>query len=230
MQKIKFLLIRSILLGMAVPLLFGVSCSSSVPARLYVLRPTDVPRTGDVQVAEAPTATTSKKALSLKLGVLPVDLPGYLDRSQIVREVNPNQLSLANLDEWAEPLKENVTRLLNEDLIRALGSSHVYSFPADDDVQITHKLAVRIVRFEPSTSGDVILEARWSVTSIKDRKEVVSRYSVVREPVLREVAPSPATEFPRGVPPESSYKSEVAALNAALAKLGHEIADVCAAL
>ena len=50
------------------------------------------------------------------IGVGPITVPKYLDRPQIVTRSGRNQLALGEFDRWAEPLQDNVLRVLAENL------------------------------------------------------------------------------------------------------------------
>ena len=71
-------------------------CASTPPSRFYVLSPLQ----GDHRQAKADDTCAA-------ISVGPVELPDYVDRSQIVTRISPNKLYLAEFDQWAEPLKES---------------------------------------------------------------------------------------------------------------------------
>ena len=207
-------------------------CVGSNPTRLYVLRSSDTAAALGVET-NPPKSSAGEKSLSIRFGVQPVELPGYLDRSQIVSGVSENQLAISNLDEWAEPLKDSVTRLVMEELIKKLGSLNVLALPADDDSQLSYKLAVRVIRFETTPQGEAVLEARWYITSVKDKKQVWADYGVFKE----RVAALPAGGDKGSVSSRNvlvtncgevhTYQSEVSALNAVFLKLCQRLVEAC---
>ena len=50
------------------------------------------------------------------IGIGPIRFPAYLDREQIVTRTAQNRLDISENDRWAEPLEENFTRVLSQNL------------------------------------------------------------------------------------------------------------------
>jgi uncharacterized lipoprotein YmbA len=150
----------------------GAGCSTiheSAPQRYWTLTAI----AGDV--AEAPLERT--------IGVGPVSLPGYLDRVGVVTRTG-SRLEVAQFDVWGQPLAENVTRVLADNLERLLPGTSAAPFPWEDvSSRLDQRVAVRIARFEADGDGTVHLEASWSVRSA-DRSEPRSGgRAAIREPV-----------------------------------------------
>ena len=87
-------------------LLLGLEACTSTPSRFYVL--------SSLSASETIAATAATQGPVI--GVGPITLPKYLDRPQIVTRAGSNQLALAEFDRWAEPLQDNVARVLAENL------------------------------------------------------------------------------------------------------------------
>jgi len=160
--------------GVALVAAAGVAfgCSTiheSAPPRYWTLTAI----AGDV--AEVPVART--------IGVGPVSLPAYLDRVSVVTRTG-SRLEVAQFDVWGQPLAENVTRVLADNLERLLPGTSATPFPWEGfSSQLDQRVAVRIARFDADGDGTVHLEASWSVRS-GDRSErrSVGR-AAIREPV-----------------------------------------------
>lgn len=147
------------------------------------------------------------ESLDITVGLGPVTLPGYLDRAQLVRRTNPNQLELAGSARWAEPLRESIVRILQQDLLAASGARAVTRYPwlAASGVDVV--VAVDVLRFEAGEDREAELVARWSV-----RELAPARVVAVQESYL--------TEQVEG----SGTAAEVAALSRTLGGLAREIA------
>ncbi|MGH7872044.1 MAG: PqiC family protein, partial [Candidatus Binatia bacterium] len=65
----------------------------------------------------------------ISLGIGPITLPGYLDRQEIVIRVAQNQINLAENDRWAEPLEENFSRVLSQNVAALLRADRVNAYP-----------------------------------------------------------------------------------------------------
>ena len=98
------------------------------------------------------------------LGLGPITLPGYLDRPQIVVRVSDNEIVLTESDRWAEPLRDNVSRTLKENLSRLLPTSSYVEFPWYEADAPDYVVVVEIRRFEADSAGTVILDATWRLT------------------------------------------------------------------
>lgn len=123
----------------------------SDPSAFFLLSPTAV----STDAAEVPVV----------LGLGPIDVPGYLDRPQIVVRVSENVIDVAESDRWGEPLVENVMHTLRADLSRLLPGSSYVEYPWYESAAPDYGIAVAIRRFEADLSGAVVLEAKWELTS-----------------------------------------------------------------
>lgn len=164
------------------------------PSSFFVLSPAAVSSTGS-----APLAAT--------VGVGPISLPGYLERSEIAIRETEHRLTYAATDRWAEPLRDNLTRVFGRDLVRLLQPDHLAFHPWYASEGVEYGVAVDVTRFEADGDGaSVTLEATWRV-------EVVGGGAVLRRSsVIREESEGPGTE------------ASVAALSRALARLAEDVA------
>jgi len=127
----------------ALPILataLGAGCSSSPPTRFYTLSDT---------APEAPAPAG--------MGVVQVTgvtIPGELDRPELVRQIGPNQLSIAGLDRWAAPLDQMIRRVLSDDIGRRVPS------PVQGQ---QYPVSVDIHEFYGDDSCNVTLRAAWTV-------------------------------------------------------------------
>ena len=156
----------------------------------------------------APDAAKSPSELpGISLGIGPVTLPGYLDRQEIVIRVAQNQISLAENDLWAEPLEENFSRVLSQNVAAILRVDRVNAYPWAVDKKPVYQVEVEVLRFEANTAQEAQLSARWTVRHSGKKDSV--RY---RETRLSRPAKARSTE------------ASVAALSEALSDLSREIA------
>lgn len=138
---------------------FGVSlcvasgCGSSKPVRYYVLSSID-----------RPVATAADDSVERTIGVGPVRLPPYLDRQQIVSRIGDNSVKLAQLDRWAEPLKDSVPRIIAANLSALLRNDRVVRYPWRASEVPDCKVSIDIQRFDGVVSGEATLDAEWSLS------------------------------------------------------------------
>ncbi|MCU0968033.1 MAG: PqiC family protein [Rubrivivax sp.] len=95
--------------------------------------------------------------------VVPVALPGHLDRDAVLVPRGAAGLQPLGGVRWAEPLRDAVPRLLRDDLARALGTP-AWVAPLPPGVRPTRQLRVEIGALDVAPEGrGVVLRARWSV-------------------------------------------------------------------
>ena len=128
-------------------------CVRSMPVQYYQLSSV---REDGVH-AEFPVP---KKA---SIGLGPLRLPEYLDRPQIVSRSSVNRLILSDSQRWAEPLAENMMRVLSEDLAELLGTDRILLHPWNRDRVVDCQITVEVLQFEGGPDDTVNLIARWQV-------------------------------------------------------------------
>ncbi len=97
------------------------------------------------------------------IGLGPFEFPEYLNRPQIVTRVSPNELKAAEFHRWAEPLKENFSRVLAENLSVLLFTDRIIPYPQKKSTPTDYQVTVDVVRFDGNLGGDASLIARWTV-------------------------------------------------------------------
>ena len=99
----------------------------------------------------------------LMLGIGPVSFPSYLERPEMVRRVEANQLKFDEFERWAEPLKDNFVHVVATDLDRLVGLERVVFYPWYRDTTMDYSVSITVLRFEAQPAGDAALDARWSI-------------------------------------------------------------------
>ena len=150
--------------GMLVAFLVGVVGCGSAPTRFYVLD--SLPNPGSAGGQKGPS-----------VGVGPVELPQYLDRPQIVTQSSENRLELSEFDQWAEPLQDNFTRVLGENLGTLLPTDHVFLFPWRSSNKIDYQVMLEVNRFIGTPGGEAHLVVRWTIIDETVRKTLLTRRS-----------------------------------------------------
>lgn len=146
-------------------------------------------------------------ARSFAIGVGPVRFPDYLDRPEIATGSNPNQLKLNDFHLWAEPLKNNFSRVLGENLALLIPTDSVVSFPWVRSTHIDYQVTLDVIRFIVDEHDNAALIARWRIVDWQERKTVARRKSDIRMPV-----------------DGGGYEAIAAAQSRTVAKLSEEIA------
>ena len=119
----------------------------------------------------------------MSIGVGPVRVADYLDRSEIVIRVASNEIQITESDQWAEPLRQNISRVLADNLSNLLCTRVVVLFPWNASAAIDYQVEVDVTRFDGRLGGNSTLEARWmAFRSGRPKKLVASRKVVFTEP------------------------------------------------
>jgi len=172
---------------------------TSAPVSYYQLSPLDIARRN---------TPVSVEAGKMVLGIGPVRLPEYLDRPQLVTRMTPNRLHLSDSHRWAEPLGENIPRVVGENLSALLGTDWILLHPWPVFRTADYQVMVQVLHFENESDGAARLVALWSVKG-KDGAIVL--------PEKRSSHSAPAAS--------RDQEGKVAALNAALGSFCREIAQ-----
>ena len=134
-------------------LVLTAGCASA-PQRFYTLNSTPV------------TKATQQADYSVSVG--PVSIPAAVDRPQIVVRTDPHQVSINEFHRWASPLKDDIARVIVENLIALLGTTRISVFPRAQASDTNYRCIVDILRFDSEPDKAATLDALWKVTSTKD--------------------------------------------------------------
>jgi uncharacterized lipoprotein YmbA len=169
------------------------------PSRFYLL--SSLAASG----SESPAATGARP---IAIGIGPVEISHYLDRPQIATRLSRNELRLAEFDKWAEPMQDNITRVLAENLAVLLRAQPVTIFAWRGSLlAVDYRVQVDVIRMDGALGGDATLMARWLILEKDDRKVLLNRKSTFEEPTGTR-----------------DYEALVAAMSRAIASLSEEIA------
>jgi len=141
------------------------------PSRFFAL--TSLPRAGG-------KAQDGVGANAVALGIGPIKFPGYLDRQQFVTRISQNRFAIAENDRWAEPLDENFTRVLAQNISILLPTDRIVTYPWERNQQPTYQVQMEVLRFEPNGDGVVELSARWSIMDNAKKTLRVSESSLTQ--------------------------------------------------
>jgi uncharacterized lipoprotein YmbA len=143
----------------------------------------------------------------LTIGVGPVNFPGYLRHVAVVTRVGPNQIDLSDVKRWAEPLDQNFTRVLSENLAILLDAQRIEKYPWSLRTKVNYQIEVDVQQFETTSDGATQLIASWIIRNGQSSKILYA---------------SKTTSEALAGPDEASAS---AALSSDLARLSREIAS-----
>jgi uncharacterized lipoprotein YmbA len=130
----------------------------------------------------SPLAKPVGEASNMTITVGPVSLPAAIDRPQLVLSITPNQVAVDEFNRWASPLKDDISRVIADNLSALLGSPYVSVFPQSVTVSPSYRVTIDVTRFESVPGEEARLNAIWSVRSTADGQSQGGRTSLA-EPV-----------------------------------------------
>jgi uncharacterized lipoprotein YmbA len=198
-MKTRFLL--ALIIGGVVFLLAGcidLGTGRSPGVKLYML---------ETGLLEAGTGSNASLPAGFTIGVGPIKTPQYLNRPTIVTRTGPNKIEPAQFHQWAEPLPENISRMMSADLITLTGAAHSFSFPWRSAIPINVQVVVNVMQFDVSADGGVTLKAQWSLLGAKGKQVWMTHRSTITRQA-----------------PGKGYSDKVAGMSQALGDLTQEIA------
>lgn len=136
----------------------------------------------DASVQQKKTDLGFRKAIHQSLGIGPVSIPNLLDRRQIVTRVNDTEVHVAPFSRWAEPLAENISRVLSENVSLILNTDQVFVHPWFGSLP-DYQVKIDVIRFDSPLKGEAILSAGWQVIKTKERTVVYHKRSTFLEPI-----------------------------------------------
>lgn len=181
----------------ALVLLTAVGCAQTPPSDFYVL--------SAIPTTETPSGAQTRESLSI--GVGPVKIPEYLNRTQIVTRTGRNRLDVSEFNRWGGSLAANISGVVAENLSTILGTDEVFLFPTQDPVAPAYRVIVSVTKFDGTLGDRAELDARWLITGPRRREQLATGRTRVEE-----------------LPAGRDYDAYVAAQSRALEALSREIA------
>jgi len=167
---------RMTIVGMAL-LIFSacinLGTSKSTATRFYLLESN----------VEPMMVTESQGRLSnLSLGVGPVTIPPYLDRPQLVTRMSGNELRMDEFRQWAEPLRDTIARVIEENISAQTGAKHIHSMPKPRSAVIDLQVTLDVQQFDADTAGNVTLKSVWRIIKPDGHQRLTERRSTIVQP------------------------------------------------
>ena len=133
------LLLANALTGCSLPAQF----KPSPPVRYFVLS------------SPLPPNSLSEKA---GIGVLPVSMPGYLSRQQLVlRDADGVSITVDDFNRWGEGLSQGISRVICD----TLAVRGIPALPLRTGARVTDKLMLDVRRLDGPLEGDVTFDVVW---------------------------------------------------------------------
>jgi uncharacterized protein len=189
---LKKLLNRFILLCVSALL----SACASTPTNFYTLEAQSGP----------PAVTSAASAKKLLIGIGPLTLPALLDRKGIVSRAENNSVQIAEFDQWAAPLQNNVIAVLSKNVAILQPDAIVRSYPWGVYGNVDYRVIIDITRFDTRLGKSANLEASWAIMEEKNHTIVSNGQAKLEQPLT-----------------DASYNSAAQGLSKLLSELSQQL-------
>jgi uncharacterized protein len=177
----------------------GCIGGKSAPTQFYMLNPVPLETASPPPVAGQPT---------VYIVLDPIEVPEYLNRPQIVTQLDRSEYQLDEFNRWMEPLGDNLTRVIAENLSEMLAADGIDILSMSRPMEANYTVAVQILRMDGKRGQDMVLVARWSLFDQADNSLLLTKRSIIQETVS-----------------DDTYQGLVLLQNRMIESLSREIAD-----
>ncbi len=95
------------------------------------------------------------------ISILPIDLPHYLSRIEIISKKGQVELLIHEFHNWGEDLSYGIARVLSSGINKKLSPLNAIASHMQVGLSPTYSLKVEILHFEGEFNKSTNLEARW---------------------------------------------------------------------
>lgn len=132
--------------------------------------------------AEPAAAVAHDRATSVNLGVGPITLPSYIDRSAIVYQSGPNEFQVPPNVSWTGSLRDNIAAVLAQDLQQQLGARDVATYPWPAGRAPARSVALDIRQFHGISGEGALLDTAWRIVN-RDGLTIAHGSAVFHHPI-----------------------------------------------
>lgn len=181
-------------------LLLVVACTSNNSATFYLLKPIPSSNLKLIQNNDA----TAKITVLVKL----VNFPEYLDQPQMVIRENDYKLQINEDHRWAEPIKNDFTRVFVKNLNSRITPNDARVYSKLDGSKPDYQLSIEVFQMDVNMDDEAVLKSEWSLSTGKKAKLVTRQNNEYIVPIKN-----------------NSFESGVEAQSKAIGLLADQIAE-----
>jgi uncharacterized lipoprotein YmbA len=117
------------------------------------------------------------------IGLEPIAIAEYLDRPEIVINLDNTVYQLAEFNQWAAPMSNNLGRVLEENLTNLLQDDLIEVFLASESsIPLDYRLEVDVLRLDGNLGDQVTLIAQWALLEAEEDELLLMQRSQYQEP------------------------------------------------
>jgi uncharacterized protein len=164
--------LQGIILVVLVMVLTG--CANTPPTRFFVLNPVS-------GVAKMGNPGGDR---CFAIGIGPLKIPEYLNQPEIVTRITPNEVRVDEFAKWAEPLENNISRALAENLSSRLCLRTISLFPWRGQPPIDYRIEMQVIQMDGILGESALLDVVWSLMEGNGHKQppLLTKRAKYKEP------------------------------------------------
>jgi uncharacterized lipoprotein YmbA len=112
----------------------------------------------------SPAAQMTPQEFNHTVLIAPVTIPSMADRGQLVTRQDKNQVKIDDFNLWAAPLKNEIARIMAENLSTSLNNANVITpgiLPEEEKPY--YRIQINVTRFEGALGEKAELDALWNI-------------------------------------------------------------------
>ena len=121
----------------------------------------------------------SSKGLDIHLEL--INFPEYLDRLQIVTRNKNNGIDFSDSERWAEPLQDNLIRIIRENLAQMLPDANITVSPWENSSSDATKVKLVVNKLLGKLDDQTQVDIRWTIGN--DNDQVRQGHFIDRQPI-----------------------------------------------
>ena len=153
--------------------LAGCLGGQSPPTNFYMLSP----------LSPSPAGESAASAEArIHIGLETVVIAEYLNRNEIILNLDNTIYQFAEFNQWAEPLDANLTRVLEENLTNLLQDASIEVFMASQSsIPLDYRLEVDMLRLDGNLGDHVRMVVQWALLETEEDELILMRRSRYQE-------------------------------------------------
>ena len=132
-------------------------------------------------IQEAPNTYSGK---DLEINIELVNFPDYLDRLQIVTSNHNSAIEFSDSERWAEPLQDNLIRIIRENLALLLPDASLAVSPWENSSNDAIRVKLVVNRFLGKLGEQTQVDIRWSIS--RNDKQKTQGHFTDQQPIAND--------------------------------------------
>jgi uncharacterized protein len=146
---------------------------ASAPTNFYTLEAQSRP----------PVVISNSNAKKPLIGIGPLSMPALLDRKGIVTRGENNSVQIAEFDQWAAPLQNNVIAVLSKNVATLQPDAIVRAYPWSVYGNVDYRVIIDITRLDTQLGKSATLEASWAIMEEKNHTIISNGQTKLQQPL-----------------------------------------------